>query len=188
MRTTARAAWAIAPVLVAGLVHVAVLKVDAMPWLAIPLDGGRTWRGRPLLGPNKTLRGLLLMPAATALAVRLQFAAETAAPRLAALSVRDPDRGGAWTAGSLLGLAYIAAELPNSFLKRRLGIPSGGQARRLGGTVQYVIDQGDSVLGCLVALRLLGRPSPALLATAGGMGLAVHAGVDLLMRAIRVKG
>lgn len=187
MKAAAGAAWAIAPVLAAGLVHVAVLKIDVMPALAVPLDGGRTWRGRPLLGANKTVRGLLLMPAATALAVRLQFAAERASPRLAALSVRDPDRSGPWTAGIVLGLAYLAAELPNSFLKRRLGIPAGGQARRLGGAVQYLVDQADSVVGCLVALRFLGKPSRALLTTAAGMGLAVHTGVDLLMRAINVK-
>lgn len=187
MTTHARAAWAIAPVLAAGLVHVAALKTDFIPVLAIPLDRGVIWRGRPLLGPNKTLRGLLLMPIATAAAVRMQAALESRHSRLAALSVRDRRRAGPLAAGALLGLAYIAAELPNSFVKRRLGIPSGGQAARLGGLVQFVADQGDSVLGCLLMLRFLGTPSASVLMTAAWMGLGVHTAVDVLMRAIRVK-
>jgi hypothetical protein len=184
--TPARAAWAIAPLLAAGLVHVAVLKGDFLPQLATPLDGGASWRGRALLGPNKTLRGLLLMPAATAAAVRLQAAAEARSPRLAALSISGRGRR-PWRVGFWLGLAYVAAELPNSFVKRRLGIPAGGRASRLGGVLQYLADQGDSVLGCLVMLRLLGRPPLAVLAVAGGLGFGVHSAVDVLMRVLGVR-
>src|SRR6185295_18019638 len=41
--------------------------------LAIPLDGGRMFRGRPILGRNKTLRGFVMIPAAA-----LAFAAVAA--------------------------------------------------------------------------------------------------------------
>ena len=53
------------PVVAAGLIHVAVIRAGFFPGLArIPLDGGISAGGRPLLGANKTLRGALVMPAA----------------------------------------------------------------------------------------------------------------------------
>ncbi len=188
MKAAARAAWAVSPVLTAGLIHVAVLKLDLGGRLAVPLDAGGCWRGRRLLGPNKTWRGLLLMPLATAVAFRCQAHLERRYPRLGSISVwGSTPPGGAWGAGALLGFAYVAAELPNSFVKRRLGIPAGGRARRLGGAVQYLVDQGDSVAGCLLALRLLTAPPASLLMSAAALGIAVHAGVDLLMVGIGVR-
>jgi hypothetical protein len=127
------------------------------------------------------------MPLATAVAIRIQFGLEDRHPSLAALSIIDRHRVGPWLAGALLGLAYVAAELPNSFAKRRLGIPAGGYARRLGGVLQYVVDLSDSVVGCLLMLRLLGRPSHRLMMVAGLMGVGTHAAVDLLMRVIHLK-
>lgn len=186
MTTPGGAAWAIAPVLAAGLVHVAVLKADLLPGLAVPLDRGLRWRGRPLLGPNKTVRGLVVMPLATAVAVGVQAGLERRHSRLAALSQRKRWRSGPWAAGALLGFAYIAAELPNSFVKRQLGIPAGGRAERYV-AVQYLVDQGDSVLGCVAMLRLLRPASTSLLVAAGAMGLVTHVAVDGLMHAIGLR-
>jgi CDP-diglyceride synthetase len=186
MKMPVRAVWAIAPVLAAGLVHVAVLKTDLLPGLAVPLDRGVHWRGRPLLGPNKTLRGLIVMPLATAVAVCAQDGLERRHLRLAALSLNRQRRVSPWIAGVLLGLAYILAELPNSFIKRQLGIPSGGRARRHA-TTQYVIDQSDSVIGCILMLRLLGPTAASFLILAGAIGLVAHLAVDGLMHAIGLR-
>ena len=54
----------------------------------------------------------------------------------------------------VLGLGYCLAELPNSFMKRRLGIKEGqtsGQHKWL----FVIIDQADSAVGCMIAYRLL---------------------------------
>jgi hypothetical protein len=50
-----------APVLGAYVAHAPVLTLDLLPWLARPLDGGATLRGRRLFGDNKTWRGALVM-------------------------------------------------------------------------------------------------------------------------------
>ena len=187
MTTTARASWLVAPVLAAGLVHVAVLKTGALGRLARPIDGGRTLGGRPLLGPSKTWRGILLMPAVTALAVSLTVTlARRLPPDLSPFSDR---RVRPWLLGTVLGLGYCAGELPNSFVKRRLGIPPGGSAKRLR-WLQYTVDQTDSVVGCLVALRLVYRPRRPELVMAAVLGTGAHVLVDLLMRSIglRTKG
>jgi hypothetical protein len=181
-----RAGWLVAPVLASGLVHVAVLKTGTLASLEVPLDRGRTFRGRPILGPSKTWRGVVLMTALTACAAGLQCRLAHVASLPAQLSPFGGRRVNAWLIGAVLGLGYCAGELPNSFLKRRLGIPSGAQAKRFR-WFQYVVDQTDSVAGCLLALRAVYRlrPLEAVLATISGT--CIHMGVDRLMSLLGLR-
>jgi hypothetical protein len=184
MTAVVRAAWLVAPVLAAGLVHVAVLKTGALGRLATPIDGGRMLHGRPLLGPTKTWRGVVLMPVTAALATSLAVAlGRRLPPDLAPFPGRRVEP---WMLGAVLGLGYCAGELPNSFVKRRLGIPPGASASRLAG-LQYTIDQTDSVAGCLIALRLVCRARPVDLALAAALGSGVHLAVDRLMHSIGLR-
>ena len=76
---------------------------------AAPLDGGlRFFDGRPVLGPSKTVRGLVAAVIVTALlAVLLGLPL-------------------AW--GALIGALSMAGDALSSFTKRRLGIASSGRA------------------------------------------------------------
>lgn len=77
--------------------------------LAYPLDGGMNFiDGRALLGPSKTIRGLIAAVLATS----------TCAPLF----------GIAWTIGFLVGLAAMAGDLASSFVKRRMGLPPSSRA------------------------------------------------------------
>jgi len=185
-RLAGRVAWMVTPVLVAGLGQVLVLKTGLLPGLAIPLDRGVHWRGKPLLGPRKTWRGVIVMTTLSALVATTQAAAARRSRRLRAFSPFDYDRTNAGLLGVALGLGYCLAELPNSFVKRRLGIDPAGRANRLA-WLQYQVDQSDSVAGCLVALRLFYRPTPLETGTAFAAGLLLHVGVDQLMHALGVK-
>lgn len=170
------------PVFVAGLVHVATLKLNLLRALAIPIDRGAEWRGRPLLGSNKTWRGVLLMTALTGGFAQLQ-----------AFMSRSEDgqsiacRTSPWIAGGLVGLSYCLAELPNSFVKRRLGIAPGSRSTRAA-PAQYILDQIDSAVGCTLAMRFLYRTRRAEIALAFVLGTALHAGVDVVLYVIGVKG
>ena len=62
------ALWLFLAVLGAPLLHAPVLRWNLLAALARPLDGGRCWRGRRLLGDNKTWRGALCMTAGVVLA------------------------------------------------------------------------------------------------------------------------
>lgn len=76
---------------------------------AWPLDGGlQAWDGRPLLGASKTVRGFVASVLATAAAAAVL--------------------GLGWAVGLLFGAASMFGDLCSSFLKRRLGIESSGQA------------------------------------------------------------
>jgi len=63
-----RALWIFLPVLGAPILHAPVLRWDLLPALKRPLDGGRSFRGRRILGDNKTWRGALCMTAGVVLA------------------------------------------------------------------------------------------------------------------------
>jgi hypothetical protein len=181
-----RATWLVLPVVVGGLGHVAILKTNLLGFLAVPIDGGAIWRGRPLLGANKTWRGIAVMTGSTTLASGMLAALLRRTRWTSALDVLASARVNAWLAGALSGLTYCLAELPNSFVKRRLGIAPGARATNAG-RLQYLVDQADSVAGCMILLRLLSRSHAAELLTAFALGLSVHIGIDQLMHAIGVK-
>jgi CDP-2,3-bis-(O-geranylgeranyl)-sn-glycerol synthase len=105
-----KALWIFLPVIGAPLLHVWVLRGDWLRGLKAPLDGGRTFRGRRLLGNNKTWRGALLMTGGVLLATlvlslwpwwwhEMPQGIQTAGPALT---------------GLLIGLGVVVGELPNS--------------------------------------------------------------------------
>jgi CDP-diglyceride synthetase len=173
--------WLTAPILIAGLAHVAVISLDLAPQLARPIDAGRQWWGRPVLGSNKTWRGFVVMPAATAITIAAQQRLAARSPRLAAIAPLVRGAPPPWIVGAICGAAYVVAELPNSFVKRRLGIAPGTSAPRAR-TAQYVVDQLDSVVGCAVAIRMLYRIETADSAASAVLGAACHMAVERLMR------
>ena len=139
----------------AGLLQSLWLRSRVSQVLAIPLDGGRTFRGRPILGQNKTLRGFVVMIPAAALAF------------LAVAIVVSLSRGGPpatlWqltpagyaALGAWAGFGFMAGELPNSFVKRRLGIlPGQAPASALTTAICFTIDRTDSIIGMLVAVTV----------------------------------
>jgi CDP-2,3-bis-(O-geranylgeranyl)-sn-glycerol synthase len=113
---------------------------------AFPLDGGAAFiDGRPLFGPSKTVRGIVLAIAATTLAA--------------------PLFGLAWQTGALFGACAMLGDLLSSFIKRRLGLPSSGQA--------FGLDQvPESLLPLLACREALGL---------GGFDVAVLAVLFLVL-------
>jgi CDP-archaeol synthase len=186
IRTAGRVAWLITPVLVAGIGQVAILKAGLLPRLAVPLDLGVHWREKPVLGPRKTWRGVIVMTTLSALTARAQAMAARRSPMLRTVCPFDYRQVNPWLLGGTLGLGYCIAELPNSFVKRRLGIAPAHTSRRWA-WIQYLIDQSDSVAGCLAALRFFYRPTRTETGLAFAMGLALHVAVDQVMHALGVK-
>jgi dolichol kinase len=174
----AQALWLIAPVVLAGVVHSVVIHRDLVPRLARPIDGGRTLRGRRLFGSNKTWRGPVVMAAASAIGALVVY-------ELVPLPLRGDGSGSLVLLGLGLGLAYSLAELPNSFVKRQLGIAPGARTRGRR-TTQFLVDQLDSVIGVVAVLAFV-VDAPAVLIAAVPLGLAVHVVADCLLYALRVK-
>ncbi len=151
--------WLALPVIVGGLLHVAAIKIDVLSPLArIPVDGGLTCRGRRLFGDNKSVRGVILMIAATTVCAIVQLLLESHVEWAGALSLPGAGRLGPVRWGLLLGTGYVVGELPNSFIRRQLDVAPGGTARGWLGPMFWVIDQVDSLIGVLVLMRVAWVP------------------------------
>jgi hypothetical protein len=150
-----------------------VLRYDLLPGLKRPLDGGSG-----LFGRNKTWRGALMMSsgtfAASAALTRLEWFRDKLAPGL---------RDDPLAYGALLGAAVVLGELPNSFLKRRLGVGPGER----GGLALALLDQADFVLGSWLMLAPLWRMRPHQVAEAFALVAAVHSGVNVVGYAIGAR-
>jgi len=118
-----------------------IAPILAKRWLggrgSMPLDGGlRFVDGRPLLGPSKTVRGVVAA-----------VLVSTAGSALLGLPL---------AAGALIGAAAMAGDTLSSFIKRRLGLPPSGRAIGL--------DQiPESLLPLLAVQGMLQLPAPLIL-------------------------
>ena len=155
-------AWPCAMFLIAAFIFAGVLQTAwfALPLsrrFAVPLDGGARVRGRPVFGPHKTLRGFVVMVPAAALTFLL-LALAIGSPAAVGLWPLTP--GGYARLGALAGFGFMAGELPNSFVKRQLGVLPGLSAeRRWSALAHFAIDRLDSGIGMLLAVALA-APTP----------------------------
>jgi CDP-2,3-bis-(O-geranylgeranyl)-sn-glycerol synthase len=125
------AVWAMLPAYVPN--NVAVLAGGGRP-----IDAGRTWRGRRLLGDGKTWRGTA---AGVTAGVALALALDAAQPAVAA-AVGVPLPGFPLAAAVALPAGAILGDVTASFLKRRTGRERGAAFPGL--------DQLDFVVGALL--------------------------------------
>lgn len=177
------ALWLFLPVLGAPLLHAPVLRWDLLRALAGPLDGGRSFRGRRILGDNKTWRGALCMTAGVVLATVVLWPWAWWQDHLpGAVRASSPV-----VVGFLIGLGTVVGELPNSFLKRRLGIAPGKRRRSAGGAAFALLDQGDLVLGIWVCLLPVWVMPVWLAAVAFVAIAAVHAVLNVVGYAIGAR-
>jgi CDP-diacylglycerol--serine O-phosphatidyltransferase len=140
------------PFIFAGAIHIIVIKRNLFSALSqVPLDLRFAPRGRRLFGKNKTLRGAVVMVAGVTIGVFLQALFIRFYPSAGVLSLVDYDSISPLTWGLLLGAGCVIGELPNSFFKRQIGIPSGGYASDpLLRATLWILDQIDSVIGIIV--------------------------------------
>jgi CDP-2,3-bis-(O-geranylgeranyl)-sn-glycerol synthase len=118
--------------------------------LAKPLDGGCTFRGRPIFGSHKTWRGLFIGVAAGIAAYELQVLLyDTGLRDFALLDYRRHP----FLPGFLMGFGAIAGDAIKSFFKRQVGIAPG--ASWIG------FDQLDFFFGASLLLSIV-QPLPFL--------------------------
>ena len=165
--------WLALPIIAAGLVHLAVMKLDLWPALRrLPIDGGLTFRGRRLFGDNKTWRGALVTISSTTVTAWALAQVHECCYRLPTLVPFAETHPVLW--GLLLGTGYIVGELPNSFVKRRIGIGPGESGSGFVGAVFWVVDQLDSLAGMLLVTRPVWQPTAPLVLLLVAIMLVAH--------------
>ena len=135
----------ILPLFVSASLHMVIVKLDLLSFAKIPLS-------QRLFGRNKTWRGFLVMPPLTVLGVEVAFMI-TAQFFSDWLWLWPEDFLLRVLLGVLLGLSYLIFELPNSWFKRRRGIPEGARSET-NAWLYVIIDQGDSAVGCALCYAI----------------------------------
>ncbi len=124
------------PLIFSNVLHMIVIKRDLFQCLKQPIS-------RKLFGTNKTCRGFVFVSFANAfLLYSINF-------------IFDLKLAYAFYVGFMLGFAYMLFELPNSFMKRRLGIQSGEQANS-NKILFSLLDKMDSAFGVNLIYFLFG--------------------------------
>jgi len=125
-----------------------VLFRRTIPSLAIPIDNNTTWRGKPILGKNKTWNGVVVAILFGYLVFLVQSSLHAAGFQV--LSLADYALLPWWT-GALMGFGAIAGDAVKSFFKRRVDVASGKP--------WIPFDQIDFVIGGLLLTSMVYLPS-----------------------------
>ena len=171
-----RPGWAFLPAIGGALAHAPFLRFDLAPALKRPLN-------ERLFGANKTVRGAVVMWGGT-------LAATIALHRLSAYRERLPvelQESGPLRHGGLLGAAVVLGELPNSALKRRIGIAPGERATSPLGAALAIHDQADFVLGAWPLLAPIWRMTAREVAETFALVAGVHMAVNLVGYALGAR-
>ena len=123
------------PLLMSLVVHAIMIRFNLFQSLFVPIDGGEG-----VFGNNKTYRGFLaaVIGCSSGFVILCNFS-----DILCLFPHHFTYASTQIVFGATLGMMVMLSELPNSFIKRRLRIPSGQD----GGTLCDFIDQVDIMLG-----------------------------------------
>lgn len=167
----------IIPVFLAGLTFIILLKKYSDTWPTCPLDMNKEYNGKRIFGKNKTLRGPVIMGFFTGfygLILSLFFGIQA--------------NSGLFLSYMFVGIAYSAGELPNSFVKRQLGIPPGELSDDpTKSKIFKLTDNFDSLLSCGIMYALLFNFSLLTILVSIMIGGLLHFFTDKLMILLGIK-
>lgn len=137
--------WMAAPSMAANIVPIPAAK---LPWLKkynAPMDFGKTYRGKRVLGSHKTWRGLIVgILVATVVFWLQQLVVAHFAWAAHLTSQVDYTQLPTLILGPLFAIGALGGDAVESFFKRQRGIPPGGG--------WFPWDQFDSVIGTAIVV------------------------------------
>lgn len=144
-----------------------VVKYDLLSVLKIPIS-------QSLFGKNKTYRGILFVTLASGFFVWLVNNSQVS------------ELGSNFMLGCLLGLSYVIMELPNSFVKRRLGIKAGESSEQYK-ILSVVMDKSDSTLGVAICFGYFAQLSILSIAALFFFAFTTHLIVSYVLVKLNIK-
>lgn len=174
----AAALYLFSPLLVSAALSGVVLRGGLFRALAAPIDGTLTVRGRRLFGDSKTWRGVVTAVVGCVATVWMQRALASTVPRELALA--DYESLSPLAFGAAMGAGAMLGELPNSFVKRQLGIAPGKTTKGAMAVVFYLWDQVDLLTGAWPLVACWVRPSLGVVIASFALTLALHPLVALV--------
>ncbi len=171
------------PITFAGLLLIICMRKGWLEKLDVPLDGGLKLGRQPLIGKSKSLRSLIVyLVVATLVTLFLNLSAQVT-DLVAPVFLANP-----FVLGPAITLSYLLGEIVNSFIKRRFGIATSGQASsRWGSRVQSIFDNVDGIISSGLLFVFIYQVSAEILTTAFILSVLIHLSTDLLMRRLQLK-
>lgn len=176
----------LASVIFAGVLTMAWCKLPILKCIAKPIDNGACLKDKNrIFGDNKTWKGFVGYVLLNTVCLVLWGLICSASPYLSAHNYLYFSNENTLPfnalAGALLGLGYALFELPNSFLKRRLGITPGKPPKRAWKVFFIVLDQADSLFGCVLTVCIFYPMGAALYFAYVAVGAATHIVINMLL-------
>ena len=139
---------------------------------------GAMWRGRRVFGDGKTWRGVIIAVVGSIAAVAIQK--HVVGEHVGSIAVVDYARVNVIALGAAMGGGAMLGELPNSFVKRRLGIARGATATGPTSVFFYVWDQVDLLTTTWPLLLPWVRPSALVVVASFLVAMAMHPFIALV--------
>ena len=146
---------------------------------AIPIDRGITWRGKELLGKNKTWRGLLVGAITGVLVAGVQASLFFKADFFKQNTLVDYREVNFILLGFLMGAGALSGDLVKSFIKRRLDKPSGKP--------WFPWDQLDWIAGAIVLSSIVYVPPVRAAVVTVVLYVGVHLCSDRIVCSMGIK-
>jgi CDP-2,3-bis-(O-geranylgeranyl)-sn-glycerol synthase len=145
--------WFLLPAAVANVVPIFIAVIPGLNKLDAPIDGGRMYRGRELLGKHKTWRGFIIgIIASTSILGLQQFAYCHYGWGKTASGAVDYSLLPLFILGPLFGLGALGGDAIESFFKRQRGVASGSS--------WMPFDQLDYIIGGVLVTLPFVRLTP----------------------------
>jgi CDP-2,3-bis-(O-geranylgeranyl)-sn-glycerol synthase len=139
------------------LANMAPVLVKHVPFLNIPIDLGKTFRGKPIFGSHKTFRGFFFGILIAIVVVAVQTYLFGRGGFWEYVSIVPYEMSLVVLLGFLFGFGTLVGDAIESFFKRRVGIEPGGS--------WLFFDQVDYIVGALIFVAPIVVPSLAHIAT-----------------------
>lgn len=179
------------PVIIAGVINMIFTKTSVYKKYRYPIDGGKKLRDdKRLFGDNKTWIGFFSMIIFTSLSqaiwgyicnFNLFFGKNYLYNYVENTLLNN------FFIGALFGLAYVLCELPNSYIKRRIDIAPGKTVSGLKGSICYLFDQIDSIIGVTLVLCIWCEMTLSQFLLYIFLGGITHIVINLILYGLKIR-
>lgn len=179
------------PVILGGIANMIFVKTPLFRKFKKPIDLGKcTKDGKRILGDNKTWFGFLSMIVFVGIfQLGIGYVSEKCSLNHLNefYNLHNNTMFYNFVVGFSLGFVYMIFELPNSFIKRRIDIPSGKTVSGFKGVLFFIVDQIDSLVGVMFVLYLLSDISFGRYLAYVGVGGLTHIVINLLLKLLKIR-
>lgn len=172
------------PLLLSGLCLILTIKLKLFESLNKPIDNNISFNNKRLFGNNKTIRGVIVhILTAIVISVMLYLGYKNNL----SLYIHPLFANSPIVIGLIYALFYTSGELINSFIKRQIGISSGGFSNSKYNYLQKFFDLSDGIITVAVVLYLFNFIAFYEAIVAGLIGISFHFLTDMFMERLKLK-